>query len=66
MPIHVKLCYLPADTYAIFSHDNFDFAIKTLAAFLSLRQGLMPGGDSEILIPAVDELNVSARVAQPQ
>lgn len=65
-PSRCMLCHLSADTYAIFSHDNFDFAIKTLAAFLSLRQGLMPGGDSEILISAVDELNVSARVARPQ
>lgn len=66
MPIHVKLCHLSADTYAIFGHDNFNFAIKTLAAFISLRQGLMPGGDSGILIPAVDGLNVSEGMARPQ
>jgi len=47
--------------------DELDAATAALAGrWFLLGQGLMLGGDSGILIPAVDGLKVRARVARPQ
>ncbi len=51
----------------IATNDEFDAATAALAGrWFLLGQGLMLGGDSGILIPAVDGLKVRARAVRPQ
>jgi hypothetical protein len=64
---HVDRAWMVRGLKKTATSDELDAATAALTGrWFLLGQGLMLGGDSGILIPAVDGLKVRARMARPQ